>query len=138
MGHDGAFGVHPVSSRNSQRRPTVTVQLVSNAQAELDEPLEDWGPRIGADSGEPITSGRVFYEGNGIQVGVWECTPGGWAIEDRPDHETVQILKGRATLTNADGSAVVLTAGDVLTLPKGWTGRWDIEETVRKLFVVAK
>jgi uncharacterized cupin superfamily protein len=128
----------PVSSRSSQRRPTVTVQLVSNAQAELDEPLEDWGPRIGADSGEPITSGRVFYEGNGIQVGVWECTPGGWAIEDRPDHETVQILKGRATLTNADGSAVVLTAGDVLTLPKGWTGRWDIEETVRKLFVVAK
>jgi uncharacterized cupin superfamily protein len=138
MGHDGAFGVHPVSSRNSQRRPTVTVQLVSNAQAELDEPLEDWGPRTGADSGEPVTSGRVFYEGNGIQVGVWECTPGGWAIEDRPDHETVQILAGRATLTNADGSSVVVTAGDVLTLPKGWTGRWDIEETVRKLFVVAK
>ena len=111
--------------------------LVANAAAELTAELEDWGPRAGADSGEPHTSGRVFYEDNGIQVGVWQCTPGGWTITERPDHETVQILAGRARLTNADGTSVELSAGDVLTLPKGWSGRWDILETVRKLFVVA-
>lgn len=112
--------------------------LVANAATELAGELEDWGPRVGADSGEPHTAGRVFFEGNGVQVGLWECTPGGWTIEDRPDHETVQILSGRARLTNADGTSVELTAGDVLTLPKGWSGRWDILETVRKLFVVAQ
>ena len=84
-----------------------------------------------------MTSGRVLYEGNGIQVGIWECTPGGWTIKDRPDHETVQILAGRARLTNADGTSTELTVGDVLTLPKGWSGRWDILETVRKLFITA-
>ena len=34
-------------------------------------------------------------------------------------------------------AGVELTAGDVLTLPKGWSGRWDILETVRKLYVTA-
>jgi len=112
--------------------------LVANPVAELSAALDDWGPRAGADSGEPVMSGRVFYGGNGVEVGVWECTPGGWSIENRPDHETVQILAGRARLTNADGSAVELAAGDVLTLPKGWSGRWDILETVRKLYITAE
>jgi uncharacterized cupin superfamily protein len=114
-----------------------TPPLVANAAAELTADLEYWWPRVGADVGEPMMSGRVFYEGNGIQVGLWECTPGGWAIKDRPDHETVQILAGRARLTNADGTSSELTTGDVLTLPKGWSGRWDILETVRKLFITA-
>ena len=95
--------------------------------------LEDWGPRAGADVGEPTTRGRVLYEGNGIQVGIWECTPGGWTIQDRPAHETVQILSGRAR-TNADGTSTELTTGDVLTLPKGWSGRWDILENVPGAF----
>ena len=115
-----------------------TPPLTANTQSELTTELIDWGQRAGADSGEPRMSGRIFYEGNGIQVGVWECTPGGWAIEERPDHETVQILAGRARLTDGDGTSVELTSGDVLTLPKGWSGRWDILETVRKLYVIAE
>ena len=114
-----------------------TPLLVANAYADLSAKLEDWGPRTGADTGTPQMSGRIFYEGNGVQIGVWECTPGGWAIENRPDHETVQILTGSARLTNADGTSVDLAAGDVLTLPKGWSGRWDILETVRKLYFIA-
>ena len=114
-----------------------TPLLVANAYAELSTDLEDWGPRVGADVGVPQMSGRIFYEGNGVQIGVWECTPGGWAIDNRPDHETVQILAGRARLSDADGASVELTAGDVLTLPKGWSGRWDILETVRKLYFIS-
>ncbi len=114
-----------------------TPLLVANAYAELSTDLEDWGPRVGADVGEPLMSGRIFFEGNGVQVGLWECTPGGWSIENRPDHETVQILAGRARLSDADGASVELTAGDVLTLPKGWSGRWDILETVRKLYFIS-
>lgn len=114
-----------------------TPSLVANVPADLTADLEDWGPRAGADSGDPRMSGRIFFEGGGVQVGVWECTPGGWPIESRPDHETVQILAGRARLTNADGSSVELVTGDVLTLPKGWSGRWDIIETVRKLYFIA-
>jgi len=114
-----------------------TPLLVATPGADLTADLEDWGPRGGADTGSPMMSGRILYEGNGVQVGIWQCTPGGWAIKDRADHETVQILSGRARLTNADGTSVELTTGDVLTLPKGWSGRWDIVETVRKLYITA-
>ena len=127
------------ATRRVPKGPTVTTPpLTANAKAELTADLDDWGPRAGADSGQPQMSGRIFYEGGGVQVGIWECTPGGWAIDDRPDHETVQILAGRARLTGIDGPSVELGPGDVLTLPKGWSGRWDILETVRKLFVIAE
>ena len=115
-----------------------TPVLVSVNAEELSGELEDWGPRLGADSGDPRTAGRIFHEADGFQVGVWECTPGGWPIENRPDSETVRILSGRARLTDAGGSSVELSAGDVLVLPKGWSGRWDILETVRKYYAVAK
>jgi uncharacterized cupin superfamily protein len=115
-----------------------TPLLVAVPDAELTGELEDWGPRIGADSGSPMMSGRIFHEADGFQVGVWECTPGGWSIENRPDSESVRILAGRARLTDVDGDAALLGPGDVLVLPKGWSGRWDILETVRKVYVVAK
>jgi uncharacterized cupin superfamily protein len=104
----------------------------------LTGPLEDWGPRAGADSGEPMTSGRVLQAGDdGLpQVGIWECTPGGWTIENRPDTESVVILSGRARLTDADGSSVELGPGEGIVLPRGWSGRWDIVETVRKFYVL--
>ena len=36
----------------------------------------------------------------------------------------------------ADGEPVELEEGDVFVLPTGWSGRWDVLETVRKLYVV--
>ena len=103
----------------------------------LDGGLEDTGPRAGADSGDPQTSGITFFSGHGVDVGVWECTPGGWAINDRPNTETMLLLAGTVTITPVDGEAVELSEGDVFVLPKGWSGRWDITETVRKLYVLA-
>lgn len=113
--------------------------LVDVPAADLVGPLEDWGPRPGADVGEPRMSGRVFYGDQGpVEVGIWACTPGGWEITDRPDTETVQILSGRARLTDAGGLSIELGPGDVLVLPAGWSGRWDILEPVRKLYVVVR
>ena len=119
---------------------TVPLALFSAASAELDAPLDDWGLRPGADSGQPQMSGRILFStaDDSVEVGIWACTPGGWSIVDRPDTETVRILAGRARLTDAGGTAVELTAGDVLVLPKGWSGRWDILEPVRKLYVLAR
>lgn len=103
----------------------------------LDGALEPWGPRAGHDSGDPQTSGISFFEGHGVSVGVWECTPGGWTIIDRADTETMLLLAGAVTITPVDGDPVELVEGDVFVLPKGWSGRWDVTETVRKLYVTA-
>jgi uncharacterized cupin superfamily protein len=103
----------------------------------LDGALEPTGPRVGADIGDPQTSGITFFSGHGVDVGVWECTPGGWTIVDRADTETMMLLAGVATITPLDGEPVELVEGDVFVLPKGWSGRWDVVETVRKLYVIA-
>jgi uncharacterized protein len=103
----------------------------------LDGALEPSGPRTGADDGDPQTSGVSFFEGHGVSVGVWECTPGGWAITDRGDTETMLLLGGLVRITPLDGEPVELEEGDVFVLPKGWSGRWDVLETVRKLYVIA-
>lgn len=104
----------------------------------LDGALEPTGVRAGADSGDPRTSGIVFFSGHGVEVGVWECTPGGWPIHERPNTETMLLLAGTARITPADGEPVELGEGDVLVLPRGWSGRWDVTETVRKLYVLAE
>ena len=87
----------------------MSIPLASVPSDELAADLEDWGPRVGADSGNPMMSGRIIHDADGFQVGIWECTPGGWAINDRPDSESVRLLAGRARLTNADGTTVELT-----------------------------
>jgi uncharacterized protein len=102
----------------------------------LDGELTPTGVRPGADSGDPQTSAISFFSGHGVDVGVWECTPGGWAIVDRPTTETMLLLAGVVTITPDGGEPVELAEGDVFVLPKGWSGRWDITETVRKLYVL--
>jgi hypothetical protein len=117
--------------------PVIAAALASIAATdeELMGPLEPTGPRIGADSGQPMTATRVLHDAPPIQVGVWECTPGGWSIENRPNTEIVHILGGVARITDADGAVRDLRPGSVVVLPRGWSGRWDITQTVRKLYV---
>jgi uncharacterized cupin superfamily protein len=99
--------------------------------------LEPAGRRVGADEGEAQVSIRAFHQADDHAVGVWECTPGGWNIVDRPDTEAVVILSGRARLTTLGGEPVEVVAGDLVVLPQGWSGRWEILETCRKAYFVA-
>ena len=96
------------------------------------------GPRDGADQGSPQVSMREIFNDGSIHVGVWECTPGGWPIVDRQDTEVASIVNGGGTITDADGTKHVLVPGAVVTLPKGWSGRWDISETLRKVYVIVE
>lgn len=116
---------------------TDPVHAVLAATDELFAELEPTGPRAGADRGHPETWTRVLFSSpdGRTQVGIWQCTPGGWVIVDRSDTETIHVLEGRARITDADGTAHDLGEGDAIVLPRGWSGRWDIIETVRKLYV---
>lgn len=96
------------------------------------------GQRAGADSGDPQVSLCEISNVDGLSVGVWQCDPGGWPVIDRSDTEVATILSGKGRITDADGRVTRIEAGVVVTLPKGWSGRWDIEETTRKVYVIAK
>lgn len=95
------------------------------------------GRRPGADSGDPQVSALPVTAGVDAQIGIWECEPGGWPVVDRPDTETCYIVSGKATLTDDEtGTTVDITAGDFVVLPVGWTGRWDVTETLRKAYAI--
>ena len=98
--------------------------------------LRPIGQRDGAEQGDPQVSAQTISNDGSIHVGVWECTPGGWPIVDRGDTEVASIVSGKGVITDADGAEQVLVSGSVVTLPKGWSGRWDIIETLRKVYVI--
>jgi uncharacterized cupin superfamily protein len=100
-------------------------------------PLEPRGQRPGADSGDPQISSVAFDAPTDVRVGVWECEPGGWPVVDKPETETCYIISGRMTVTDdATGEKYEVSAGDVIVLPKGWSGRWDVIETIRKVYSI--
>lgn len=95
------------------------------------------GQRAGADSGDPQLGMQMLAPEAKGSVGIWECQPGGWPVVDRPDTEFTYIISGRAKLTDeATGTVSEITGGDLVILPPGWSGRWDVIETVRKIFAI--
>jgi uncharacterized cupin superfamily protein len=91
------------------------------------------------DVGDPHDSTRSLSEAswNGASVGSWACSPGGWDSPNlRPTTETFLVLSGQGKVTDTDGMAHPFGPGDVVVLPKKWSGRWDITQYVHKLWVV--
>lgn len=57
--------------------------------------------------------------------GLFSSTAGYAEFESYAGDEFCYIVSGEATITSADGSVLRLKAGDAITIPKGWKGRWD-------------
>jgi uncharacterized cupin superfamily protein len=45
-----------------------------------------------------------------------------WGVD-----EFLYIIDGSLTVTSSDGTVQVISAGEAITIPKEWTGRWDTE-----------
>ena len=97
--------------------------------------LEDWGALPEATADLMRTSGVIIWEDGEKQAGVWECTPGPsrWSM---PSNEFIYVLYGRMTVTQDGGEPTDVGPGDTMVFPRGWTGDWQIHETVRKLYVL--
>lgn len=114
-----------------------TPPLVLTPAAAVTGDLAPAGQRPGADQGDPQLGVHVIDTNGNGNVGVWECEPGGWPVVDRPDTEACYILAGTATITDdATGTVHQIGAGDFLMLPVGWSGRWDVQETIRKVYAI--
>lgn len=95
------------------------------------------GQRAGADNGDPQIAIQTLAPDAVGNLGIWECKPGGWPVVNRPDTEFTYIISGRALLTDdSTGTVVEISGGDLVILPPGWTGRWDVIEPVRKVYAI--
>jgi uncharacterized cupin superfamily protein len=91
----------------------------------------------------PLTAPPCVFSGIDIDLpgagenstGLWECTPGRFERQ-LPQAEVMHFLAGVCSFTPTGGETVQIRAGDTLFFPANTTGVWDVQQTVRKVFVV--
>jgi uncharacterized cupin superfamily protein len=87
-------------------------------------------------SGDPkFRTWNVEERDGGLYAGIWESTPGKWRIE-YDEWEFCHILSGVSVITEADGQARTVRAGDSFVLRPGFRGSWEVLETTRKEYVI--
>ena len=91
-------------------------------------------------SGTPSEACVNLFDANNARFacGVWQCTPGIVAMKDWPYDEFCILLSGRVVITPEAGAAQEYAQGDAFVIPRGFTGTWDIRETVRKYYAIQK
>jgi len=86
-------------------------------------------------SGNPATGYRDFGSWQGLDVGVWEMTPG--SMRDVEVEEVFVVIAGDATLTRIKGGAVEtveLSPGVVCHLEAGEDNLWEVRVALRKIY----
>ncbi|RZI59872.1 MAG: cupin domain-containing protein [Zymomonas sp.] len=87
-------------------------------------------------SGEPRTrTWNLEDDGTGLYAGIWEATPGEWAVE-YTEWEFCHIISGRSVLTPEEGPGQTVRAGDSFIIPRGFKGTWTVIETTVKHYVI--
>lgn len=85
-------------------------------------------------SGDPSTGTRALVDFDGLEVGIWEMTPG--VMTDVEVEELFIVLAGSATIEFADGTtALTVGAGDVVRLAAGAETTWTVTDTLRKIYL---
>jgi uncharacterized cupin superfamily protein len=85
-------------------------------------------------SGSPSTAAIALDQFGGLEVGVWEMTPG--VMTDVEADEVFVVLSGSATVEFGDGSPTIgIGPGDVVRLAKGTETVWTVTETIRKVYL---
>lgn len=87
-------------------------------------------------AGAPTSGWLVLTDLDGVEVGLWQMTPG--MITDTEADEVFCVVAGRGMVEFLDPVAdpVELRPGVLVRLQSGWRTRWTITETLRKIAVV--
>ncbi len=85
--------------------------------------------------GDPVHTTWNLEERDGLYCGLWQATPGAWRVS-YTEWEYIRILQGVSVLTDAQGNATTLRAGDSLVVRPGFQGVWEVVETTLKEYVI--
>jgi len=48
------------------------------------------------------------------------------------------IVEGAARLVDPDGTVHALTVGEAFVMPEGYTGRWEVDTFVKKIYFISR
>ncbi|MDI3324837.1 cupin domain-containing protein [Pontibacterium granulatum] len=67
--------------------------------------------------------------------GVWSSTEGKWTLNYTED-EFCYLIRGKAILTDAQGVAEEINAGDAFVIPAGYQGTWETIGDAQKFYAI--
>jgi uncharacterized protein len=88
-------------------------------------------------SGSPSTETiNVFQTGDGrVFGGIWRVTPGSWRVK-YDECEYCYIIKGKARLSQTNGTTSDVAAGDGFVIEQGFEGTWEVFEDLEKHYMI--
>ena len=90
-------------------------------------------------TGNPLRTTWNHYDSAGgeFSCGLWQCEPGCWRIQFAPNKdEFFCVIEGRVRLHQEDGVTVDVGPGEAAVIPAGFTGKFEVIETVKKYYVI--
>lgn len=85
-------------------------------------------------TGNPRTGTATLTNLFGVEIGVWEMTPG--VATDVEVDEVFVVLSGAATIEFGDAHPTLhVGPGDVVRLTAGAETVWTVTETIRKIYL---
>jgi uncharacterized cupin superfamily protein len=95
------------------------------------------GPRATYDWGTPQDWSRKLADDGVFRAGSWYCSEGGWPSPNgKAVTEVFYVLEGHGALGDSDGVLHYYGPGDMVIIPKGHTGRWDVHSPIHKVWAV--
>jgi uncharacterized cupin superfamily protein len=114
--------------------PSIIAFRAQDTPSEVDFPNVD--RRV---TGNPKRITRNHYSNSSDEVfaGEWSCEVGSWRIEFGPtEDEFFFVTEGRVRITDEDGTAVEVGAGESLLIPAGFKGVFAVLEAVKKHYMI--
>lgn len=101
------------------------------AKMESTDPFEIGGDR-------PVQRDNIVFtnDAGNMFVGMWDSTPFESELKPFPCHEFVQLLEGKVTITEGDGTTNHFQAGDTFFIPMGTVCSWKTTEYIKKFYSI--
>ena len=110
----------------------MTIEDVLTARLEAGQPV----PAVLA--GAPYESWQVIHDDGQVEIGIWEVTPGSFRGTKEGVYESMHFVAGTGTITDESGFVTEVGPGVVMFCPEGWSGVWDVRETIRKTYTIVR
>jgi len=111
--------------------PEISVQHQCKGLQDL-VPVDSFGEPVGP---LPRQTDKGFFQQGNLVAGTWECEPGTLEL-DLDVTEFCHLLEGHWRFTSESGQVTEVRAGDSWVFPKGWKGRAEVLEKVRKVYLM--
>lgn len=85
--------------------------------------------------GDPVHTTWLHEDRAPLFAGIWQSTPGKWHVSYE-EWEYFNILSGAGVLIDATGAVTLLTPGSRHIIRPGFSGTFEVTETLTKDFVI--